>query len=50
MTTFDRGQVVVVDVPFSNGTGAKPRPALIISDQNSIEQNPPDLLPLENRR
>ena len=31
---FDRGQVVVVDVPFSNGTGVKPRPALIVSDRS----------------
>ena len=33
MTIFERGQVVVVDVPFSNGTGVKPRPALIVSDR-----------------
>ena len=33
MTIFERGQVVVVGVPFSNGTGVKPRPALIVSDR-----------------
>jgi mRNA-degrading endonuclease toxin of MazEF toxin-antitoxin module len=32
ITIFDRGTVVVVDVPYSNGTGIKPRPALIVSD------------------
>jgi mRNA interferase MazF len=31
MTIYNRGEVVVVNVPFSNGTGTKPRPALIIS-------------------
>ncbi len=30
-TTYKRGQVVVVDVPFSNRTGVKPRPALVVS-------------------
>lgn len=30
-TTFRRGHVVVVDVPFSNHSGIKPRPALIVS-------------------
>jgi len=31
MTTFRRGQVVVVEVPFSNHAGVKLRPALVIS-------------------
>ena len=30
-STFKRGQVVVVNVPFSNHSGIKPRPALVIS-------------------
>ena len=30
-TTYDRGQVVVVSVPFSDQTGSKPRPALVVS-------------------
>ncbi len=30
-TTYKRGQVVVVDVPFSNRTRVKPRPALVVS-------------------
>jgi mRNA-degrading endonuclease toxin of MazEF toxin-antitoxin module len=30
-TTFRRGQVVVVNVPFTGQTGSKPRPALVAS-------------------
>jgi len=30
-TTFRRGQVVVVNVPFTGQTGSKPRPAVIVS-------------------
>jgi mRNA interferase MazF len=30
-TTFEHGQVVVVNVPFSDQTGSKPRPALVVS-------------------
>ena len=30
-TTYERGQVVVVNVPFSDQTGSKPRPALVVS-------------------
>ncbi len=29
--TYRRGQIVVVNVPFSDRTGTKPRPALILS-------------------
>jgi len=43
MTIFDRGQVVVVDVPFSNGTGTKPRLALIVSDR-SFHISLPDVI------
>ena len=32
-TTFRRGQIVVVDVPFSNHSGIKPRPALVVSTE-----------------
>ncbi len=31
-TTYKRGQVVVVNVPFTGQMGTKPRPALVISD------------------
>lgn len=34
MTIYNRGEVVVVSVPFSDGTGTKPRPALIVSDHS----------------
>jgi mRNA interferase MazF len=30
-TTYRRGQVVVVNVPFTGQTGSKPRPALVLS-------------------
>ncbi len=30
-TIYRRGQVVVVDVPFSDHAGVKPRPALVVS-------------------
>ena len=40
---YDRGQVVVVNVPFSRGTGTKPRPALIISD-HSFHGTLPDVI------
>jgi mRNA-degrading endonuclease toxin of MazEF toxin-antitoxin module len=30
-TTYRHGQVVVVDVPFTGGSGSKPRPALVAS-------------------
>ena len=32
-TTFSRGQVVVVSVPFSDRSGVKPRPALVMSPE-----------------
>jgi mRNA interferase MazF len=31
MTTFDRGDVVLADLPFSNLSGMKRRPAVIVS-------------------
>ena len=30
-TTYRRGQVLVVNVPFTGQTGSKPRPALVVS-------------------
>lgn len=30
-TTYERGKVVVVNVPYSDGSGVKPRPALVVS-------------------
>lgn len=30
-TTYKRGQVVVVNVPFSDQSGVKPRPAVVVS-------------------
>lgn len=32
--TYERGQVVVVNVPFSGRGGSKPRPALIVSAES----------------
>jgi mRNA interferase MazF len=43
MTIYDRGDVVVVNVPFSDGTGIKPRPALIISNP-SFHGTLPDVI------
>ncbi len=34
MTKYDRGDIVLVDFGFSEGTGSKKRPALIISSDN----------------
>ena len=31
--TFKRGQVIVVNVPFSDRSGVKPRPALVVSPE-----------------
>lgn len=41
--TFKRGQVIVVDVPFSDGSGTKPRPAMIVS-ANAFHRNVPDIV------
>ena len=42
-TTFKRGQVVVVNVRYSNLSGVKPRPALIISAE-SFHRDLPDAI------
>jgi mRNA-degrading endonuclease toxin of MazEF toxin-antitoxin module len=42
-TTFKRGQVIVVNVPFSDRSGVKPRPALVISAEG-FHRDLPDLI------
>ena len=42
-TTYRRGQVVVVNVPFTGQTGSKPRPALVAS-VDAFHQALPDLI------
>lgn len=42
-TTYRRGQVVVVNVPYSDQSGAKPRPALVVSAEG-FHRNLPDLI------
>lgn len=41
--TFKRGQVIVVDVPFSDRSGTKPRPAMIIS-ADAFHRGLPDII------
>jgi mRNA interferase MazF len=43
MTTFKRGHVVVVNIPFSNHSGMRPRPALVVSTE-AFHRNLPDLI------
>lgn len=43
MTTYRRGQVVVVEVPFSDQSGSKPRPALIVSAE-TFHRRIPDVI------
>lgn len=42
-TTFRRGQVVVVEVPFSDHSGTKPRPAMIVS-ADDFHRDLPDII------
>ena len=42
-TTYRRGQVVVVNVPFSDQTGSKPRPALVVSAER-FHRTLPDVM------
>ncbi|MBI4588098.1 MAG: type II toxin-antitoxin system PemK/MazF family toxin [Candidatus Rokubacteria bacterium] len=42
-TTFKRGQVVVVNLPFSNHSGVKPRPALVVSAE-AFRRGLPDVI------
>jgi mRNA interferase MazF len=43
MTTYRQGQLVVVNVPFSDHSGVKPRPALVVSAQG-FHRNLPDVI------
>jgi mRNA-degrading endonuclease toxin of MazEF toxin-antitoxin module len=43
MTIYKRGHVVVVNVPYSNHSGVKPRPALVISAE-AFHRELPDLI------
>lgn len=42
-TTFRRGQVVVVEVPFSDHSGTKPRPVMIVS-ADDFHHGLPDII------
>ena len=42
-TTFRRGQVVVVNVPFSDHSGVKPRPVLVVSAE-TFHRGLPDVI------
>ncbi len=42
-TTYERGQVVVVDVPFSTQTGSKRRPAVVLST-GAFHRRLPDVI------
>ena len=49
-TTFRRGHVVVVNLPFSNHSGMKPRPALVVSAE-PFHRGLPDVIvcPISSR-
>ena len=42
-TTYSRGQVAVVEVGFSEGTGSKPRPAVVVSTEK-FHRSLPDII------
>lgn len=42
-TTYKRGEIIVVNVPFSDRTGTKPRPALVLSSE-AFHGKLPDLI------
>jgi mRNA-degrading endonuclease toxin of MazEF toxin-antitoxin module len=42
-TTYRRGQVAVVEVTFSDGSGSKPRPALVVSAE-TFHRSLPDIV------
>jgi mRNA interferase MazF len=42
-TTYKAGQVLVVEVPFSDGSGSKPRPAVVVSVE-TFHQGLPDVI------
>ena len=49
-TTFRRGQVVVVNVPYTGQSGSKPRPALVVSVE-TFHRKLPDIVlcPISSR-
>ena len=42
-TTYKRGQVAVVEVAFSDGSGSKPRPVLVVS-AGTFHRSLPDII------
>ena len=40
MTIYKAGQVLVVEVPFSDGSGSKPRPAIAVTVETFHEELP----------
>jgi mRNA-degrading endonuclease toxin of MazEF toxin-antitoxin module len=42
-TTYRHGQVVVVNVPYADRSGVKPRPALVVSPE-AFHRNPLDII------
>ena len=50
MTTYSRGRVIVVEVPFSDLSGTKRRPALIVSSE-AFHRRLPDVIvcPISSR-
>ena len=42
-TTYRSGQVLVVEVPFSDGSGVKPRPAVVVSVE-AFHEGLPDVI------
>ena len=45
-TTYRSGQVLVVEVPFSDGSGVKRRPAAVVSVE-AFHEGLPDVMPAE---
>jgi mRNA interferase MazF len=43
MTTCERGEVIVVNVPYTNGSGIKARPALVVST-GDFHRSLPDVM------
>lgn len=50
-TTYKQGHVIVVNVPFSNHSGIKPRPALVVTTE-AFHRDLPDLIvcPISSQR
>ena len=43
MPTYDRGDVIIVLYPFTDGVGRKPRPAVVVSSQ-VLNNGSPDVI------